>query len=143
MKPLKNFEDFIEENVVKKQVLDISRATSLKKDSEREYSSLLEIIDKIGINDNNANTVIKLCYDIIMDIIRAKMLEKGFNATGYDAHKAEVSYLRELKFNEKYVQFCDQLRYFRNGIMYYGKGINKEYAEKVVEFTKRIYSKLK
>lgn len=133
----------MEENVVKKQALDIPRATSLKKDSEREYNSLLEIIDKVGINDNNANTIIKLCYDIIMDIIRAKMLEKGFNATGYEAHKAEVSYLKKLKFNEKDVQFCDQLRYFRNGIMYYGKWKNKEYAEKVVEFLKKIYPKLK
>ena len=143
MRPLKNFEDFLEEGVVTKISPNFSRASDLIKDSEKAYISLKEIMDKIGINENNANTIIKLSYDVLMNVIRAKMLLKGFNATGHGAHEAEVSYLRELKFNEKDVQFCDQLRYFRNGIMYYGKEINKEYVEKVLDFLEEIYTKLK
>lgn len=142
MKPIKNFQDFIKSGTVKKQSPDVSRALSLMKDSEREYSFLMEIIKKIGVDDNNANTIIKVSYDIIMDLIRAKMLEKGFNATGLGAHEAEVSYLRELGFKETDIQFADQLRYFRNRIMYYGKTLDKEYAEKVLDFLNKIYPEL-
>ena len=54
-----------------------------------------------------------------MEIIRAKMLLRGYNASGYGAHEAEVSYLRNLDFNETDVQFLDQMRYFRNGMLYF------------------------
>lgn len=33
--------------------------------------------------------------------------------------------------------------HFRNGILYYGTRLDEEYAKKVVEFTKKIYPKLK
>ena len=92
---------------------------------------------------NNANNFVKPCYDILMEMIRAKMLLDGYNASGHGAHEAEVSYLRLLGFNEKDIQFADQLRYFRNGILYYGTILDKEYAELVVDFTKKKYSTLK
>lgn len=57
--------------------------------------------------------------------------------------KAEVSYLKVLNFNENDVQFANQIRFFRNGRIYYGTVLDKVYAEKVIEFTKRIYPKLK
>ena len=78
-----------------------------------------------------------------MEIIRAKMLLEGYNASGIGAHEAEVSYMRILGLGEKDVQFADQIRFFRNGMLYYGTILDKEYAEKVIEFTKRIYNKLK
>ncbi len=71
------------------------------------------------------------------------MLIWGFNSSGQGAHEAEVSYLRELNFKEQDVQFADQIRYFRNGMLYYGTLLDKEYAEKVINFTRRIYSELK
>jgi hypothetical protein len=51
--------------------------------------------------------------------------------------------LREIGFNEKEVQFADQLRYLRNRITYYGKNLDKAYAEQVIEFLNKIYPKLK
>ena len=78
-----------------------------------------------------------------MEIIRAKMLMRGFNDSGKGAHEAEVSYLRVLSFSEKEVQFVNQMRFFRNGILYYGTMLDKEYAEKVVDFLKRNYLKLR
>ena len=78
-----------------------------------------------------------------MELIRAKLLLEGYNASGHGAHEAEVSYMRVLRFNENDVQFANQLRFFRNGMIYYGTILDTEYAEKVIEFTKRIYLKLK
>ena len=78
-----------------------------------------------------------------MYLIRAKLYLKGYNASGQGAHEAEISYLKILGFAEKDIQFADQMRYFRNGILYYGTALDKEYAEKVIEFTKSISPKLK
>ena len=57
------------------------------------------------------------------------MLLEGYNASGLGAHEAEVSYLRVLGFSENDVQFADQLRFFRNGMLYYGTMLDKEYAK--------------
>ncbi len=77
-----------------------------------------------------------------MELVRAKMLLAGYNSSGQGAHEAEVSYLRELKFSENEIEFANQLRYFRNGITYYGKVFGKEYALKVIDFLDKIYPKL-
>ena len=77
-----------------------------------------------------------------MELIRAKMLLAGYNAAGFGAHKAEVSFMRVLGFDEKEVQFADQMRFFRNGIVYYGTSLDAEYAQKVIEFTKKNYLRL-
>lgn len=143
MRAIKQFEEFIKKNIVKKQSTDRPRAEFLIREAEKSYINLLKMIDKIELDDDNANMFVKDCHDILMEIIRARMLLKGYNASGFGAHEAEVSYMRVLDFNEKDVQFADQLRFFRNGILYYGTQLDKAYAEEVIEFTKRIYPKLK
>ena len=143
MRYLKSFEEYIKEGVIRKVNPDKERAKSLVIESERKMNSLKESLEKLGIKNENANDYLEYCYDIIMFLIRAELYLKGFNSSGQGAHEAEVSYLRLMGFSENEVSFLDQIRYFRNGIMYYGKVFDKEYAEKVVEFTKRAYSKLR
>ena len=142
MKPITKFEEFIKLKIVKKQTINPSRAEFLVNEAKQSYEYMPKIIEKMGIDDFNANDYVKRCHDIIMELIRAKMLLKGLNASGFRAHEAEVSYLREIGFKETEVQFVDQIRYFRNGMLYYGTRIDKEYAEKVIKFTKEIYKKL-
>ena len=143
MRPIKDFEEYVEAQIVKEQSPDKSRANSLKKESEQAEIFLRKIMETIGISDDNANTVIKITYDIIMAKIRAEMILKGYNSQGQGAHEAEVAYLRKLKFGEKDIQFCDQLRYFRNGIMYYGKSFDEEYAKKTIDFLQKFKQKIK
>ena len=142
MTALKLFEEYIGLEVVKRARIDKERAKSLIRESERKITSLKEKLEKIGIKDENANDYVEYCYDIIMLLIRARLYLEGYNTSGFGAHEAEVSYLRNLGFKEKDVQFLDQMRYFRNGMLYYGTMLDKEYAEKVLEFTKHIYSQL-
>lgn len=142
MKPLKYFNDFLKEGIVRRQSPDKQRAESLLNGTKDEYDSLIEYVAKVGIHEKNANSAIKDAYDIIMELIRTKMLIEGFNASGLHAHESEVSYLRELKFPESEVQFANQLRYFRNGISYYGEKREPEYAKKVIDFLEKIYPKL-
>ncbi|MBR9705104.1 hypothetical protein GOV12_06845 [Candidatus Pacearchaeota archaeon] len=78
-----------------------------------------------------------------MSLIRSKMFLEGFNSSGYGAHEAEISYLRKIKFSDSEVYFANQLRYFRNRIMYYGKMFDSDYAEKVLKFLEENYVKIK
>ncbi|MBI4162367.1 MAG: hypothetical protein HY513_01680 [Candidatus Aenigmarchaeota archaeon] len=143
MMPLKTFDDYLKEGIARKQSPDKLRSMSLVAESTESYGILFSFIGKVGLDDNNANHVIKNAYDIIMELIRAKMFSDGFSTSGKGAHEAEVSYLNKLGFSDRDVNFANDLRWFRNGIMYYGKKFDKNYAERVIEFLKRIYLLLK
>jgi len=140
---MKKFEEFLINGVVKKQFPDKLRAESLIEESDRKFKNLKRIIEKIGIDDENSNDIVEDCHDILFGIIRAILLSRGFNASGKGSHEAEVSFLIDLNFSENEIDFIDKLRYFRNGILYYGKRFDKEYAEKVIQFTKEINLKLR
>ncbi len=139
---LKSFDEYVRDGVVKTNQVNISRANYLVEEAKKSYLSLNLFIKNTKIDDNTASTVVKLCHDIIHELIRAIMLKKGFSAGGSGAHEAEVSYLRAIGFKERDVLFIDQLRYSRNSATYYGKILDKEYAEKVEEFLNKIYFSL-
>ncbi len=143
MKIVRSFEEFIKEGIIKKISPDRQRAENLFLESERKFSLLQKTIKNMGIDDNNANDYVEYCYNIIMFLLRAKMLEQGYTGSGQGAHEAEVAFARNIDFSESEVQFLDQLRYFRNGILYYGKRFDKEYANQTIKFTKKIYKFLK
>ena len=98
--------------------------------------------EKIKLTNENANMFIENCYDILISLIRAKMIKDGFSSYGDGAHIAEVSYMRILEIPERDVRFMNELRYFRNGIKYYGQKFDKEYAEKVLIFLNTLYKTL-
>ena len=143
MRSVKSFEEYIQTGVMKQVTINNERARSLSSESARKLGSLKESLEKIGIKKENANDYVEDCYDILMYLLRAKLYQEGYSSSGMGAHEAEVSYLRILGFSEKEFYFMDQLRYFRNGILYYGIRLDSEYAEKVIEFTYNIYPKLK
>jgi len=138
-----NFGEYVGSGVVKKRTPNKSRSLDLIREAERKFNSLSKVLDKIGLSNENANDVLEDCYDIIANLTRAKMFFEGFSASGKGAHEAEISYLRRLEFSEVEIKFINQLRYFRNGILYYGKIFDKEYAEKVIAFMKIVRRRLR
>lgn len=140
---IKTFEEYQKEGIATKVKINRQRAKSLILESERRVHSLNERQEKIGISNENANDYVEYCYDIMMFLIRAKMLLDGYKASGLGAHEAEIAYMRNFKLDEKDIKFADQVRYFRNGILYYGTALDKEYAERVLEFLNKIYPRLK
>ncbi len=137
------FEEFIKEGIAKRMGVNKNRAENLILESERKRRNLKKSLEKIRVEDENANDYVEDCYDILMNLVRAKLFLDGYSTGGLGAHEAEVSYLRVLGFSEKDVQFVNQMRYFRNGILYYGTRLDKEYAEKALEFSEGIYFKLR
>lgn len=140
---IKEFSEFIENQTVRKIKPDKERAKSLLKESERKFRVLDRQMKSLGIDKDLANEYILLCYDCLMFLIRAKMVLEGYYASGKGAHEAEISYLKILNFKDLDIQFLDQMRYYRNGMLYYGTNLDEEYAKKVIEFTKKNYFKLR
>ena len=140
---MRDFEDFIKQGIVKIRSPNKSLANDLIQESERKYNSLMNLINKIGISDENANDVIESSYDIFLYLIRAKLFIEGFKSSGEGAHEAEISYLTKIGFSENEIKVMDELRYFRNRIKYYGKRFGLEYAKKVLEFLDKNYNRIK
>src|SRR3989344_6221907 len=140
---LRNFEDFLKDGVVKRQRIDLSRSESLEEEAEKRKAFLKEMSDRIAISDSNANYFVETAYDVIMELLRAILYTDGFKAAGLSAHEAEISYMRNLGISESKMRTANELRYFRNGIVYYGKSVNEEYAKKVLDFLEKIYTELK
>ena len=140
---MKPFTEFVTSGIVKRQSPDRNRAGFLFLECKNSFRLLLEMEKKIALDSNSANLFIKSCYDILMELIRAHMLLAGYKAVGSGAHEAEVAYLNALGFAESDVRFLDQLRYFRNGMLYYGTILDEEYAQKVIAVTKKHFSTLR
>lgn len=137
---IKKFEEFIKLGIVKKQLPNKARALSIIEEVKRKKQYLEISIKSIPKENLNANVIIDQCYDILIEIIRAKLYIEGYNIG--NSHEAEVSYLRLLKFSESEVRFMDELRYYRNGTKYYGTILDIKYAEQTVTFMKKMYPKL-
>ena len=138
---MKKFEEFMRLGFAKKQTPNNERAKSLVEESEDKYKFLQTALKSVPKDQMSANFVVESCYDILIELIRAKMFIDGFNSN--NSHEAEISYMERIKFSEAEIRFMDELRYNRNGIKYYGKRFELEYAEKVLKFVKQIQPKLK
>ena len=139
---LLSFEEYLKKGIAKKQRKDISRSNFLFQEANKSYLGLKQRIEKIGINELNANSIVKDCYDIIMELVRSKMLLEGYSCSGNLAHAAEVSYTEKLGFSKTEIEFLNEARYLRNAIVYYGKMLSKEYTEKIFNFLEKIHPKL-
>ncbi len=142
MREVKLFYEFVKRGIAKKVRPDFKRGISFKAKAEKKNKLMQERLEKLGLTDESAEDYIESCYDIIMLLIRAKMYIDGYQSVGFGAHEAEVSYLRNLGFPEHDVQIADELRYFRNGMLYYATTLDKEYAQKVLSFLDQVYPQL-
>jgi hypothetical protein len=142
MRPLKQFDEYLENNVVEKRRIDSQRAISLTKEAKKRKRFLSTLLQKIPLSNDNANYIIENSYDAIIELLRATLLLEGYYASGLGAHEAEVAFMRVLGFSEADTRFMNELRYFRNGILYYGKEFDVVYAKKVITFLEKMYPQL-
>lgn len=143
MKPLKLFDDFLNLGVIRRTTPNAARANSLMEEAEKRKKFLDELRSKMDISDENANYFIEPAYDVLIELIRAKLLIDGFSSSGEGAHEAEVAYMRTMGFSEAETRFMNDLRYYRNSVKYYGKDLDKNYGLKVLAFLNVMYPKLK
>lgn len=139
---MKTLEEYLQEGILRKNTPDTQRAEALQQEAKRKYASLQTNINALSVTDENANDYIEYCYNIILFLIRAHMYQQGYSAAGKGAHEAEVCFAKTLGIQETDIETLNQLRYFRNGILYYGKHFDAEYAQIIIEFTKKLYKHL-
>lgn len=137
---LKAFDEFLKSGVVKKQTPNKERALSLIKEAEEKRQFLTISLRNIPKSDMSPNFIIDYCYDIIMELLRAKMFIEGYNPGA--SHEAEVAYMKNVGFPESEIRFMNEVRYYRNGTKYYGTILDADYAEKVLWFMERAYGRL-
>jgi len=128
---MKDFKEFLRVGEARRQRPNIDRAKSLITEATQKKAYLELTIKTIPKGKRNPNVIAEQCYDIIMEILRAKMFLDGYTAG--NSHEAEVSYMKILGFNESETRYMDELRYYRNGTKYYGTILNIEYANKIIE----------
>lgn len=137
---LKEFNEYLKLKVAKKQDPNLARAKSLIEESKNKKEYLETSLKLIPKDKLNPNVIVDQCYDILIELVRAKLQIAGYN-TG-SSHEAEVSFLKILGFLESEIKTMDELRYYRNGTKYYGAVLNIEYAEKIIPFMRQMHVKL-
>lgn len=133
---MREFESFLNEKDVKKKGKDEARARSLSEEAEKRK----KFVERISLSDEDANYIIENIYDVIRQLIEAKLSLEGYKSY---SHEATVSYLKKLDFSDNQIRFLDELRKIRNGIKYYGNKSDKEYTKKALDFMKEVYIELK
>lgn len=139
---LRTFKEHLELKTAKRITPNKERARSLLEETNNRREFFTTMQQNIELTDKNANYFIETTYDILLTLIRSNMQADGYATSGEGAHEAEVAYLAVLDFSDKDVRFADQLRYFRNGILYYGKHFDAAYAKTVMEFLAKTYKPL-
>ncbi|MEK6926961.1 MAG: hypothetical protein AABX11_00865 [Nanoarchaeota archaeon] len=137
-----DFEYYLKKKIARKVSPNFSRAEFLFNETKKSFIGLKDRVDKLGINEFNANSIIKDIHDIIIEKIRAKVLIEGYSCSGNFAHEAEIAYMKNLGFTDYELSFINQLRQSRNGINYYGKIYEKSYAGSCYKFLTEINNKL-
>lgn len=133
---MKEFEDFMKTGEVRLQEKNKILASALIKSSEKG----LRFIKKLEINEENSEHIVADIYDIIRELIEAKLALEGYKSY---SHEANILFLKKFKqFNESEINFIDNLRKLRNGIKYYGKEASPEDAEKTLKFMNSVLPKL-
>jgi|SRR3989338_9456375 len=132
-----DFEYFTSKGDVKKQVKDERLANLLIKES----FDRLEFVKSLKLNEKNAKYIVENIYDTLRELIEAKLALNGFKSY---SHEATILFLKKFpEFRESEIRFMDNLRRIRNGIKYYGKGVEMDEAKKVIDFSRFILPKLK
>lgn len=128
------FKHYLEKKIVNKKSPDFSRAEFLITESKKSLEGLKKRVEIMGIDEYSAHSIIKDVYEVLMQSLRAQMMLNGLYASGNYAHESEVAYMQEMGFSEKEIFFVNSLRSSRNGITYYGKVYELDYAYECYNF---------
>lgn len=80
--------------------------------------------------DDHIISKISLLYDALRELLEAKALENGYKIYNHECYTA---FLKEILNKSKDGDLFDSLRKIRNGINYYGKTVDSEEAEKIIQ----------
>ena len=103
-----------------------------------------EFLKEIGKTKAYSTIVPENYYEVIKELCLAIILTDGYKATGENAHKELIDFMRKYKeFNDFEIETIQDLRIRRNKSTYEGKPIEQIYLENKMDILIKIISKLK
>ena len=133
---MSDWEESIKEGKIIKISPNLERSESLKQSSLK----LLNIINKIDLDNENGFFFITNYYDIILEVMHSLMFKKGYNVLD---HPSIGYYIKDILKNQEIFESFDKYRKIRNNIIYYGKIIDDETSKQALKDLKELYNFVK
>jgi len=132
---MKEFEFYLQKNLVKRQSKDLHLAKSTALESTERIAMAKSILAT-----QKPKYVLENAYDAIREFIDAILYAEGYKSY---SHEASVAYLAKLGFTPTDINAIDRLRKLRNSIKYYGGDATKLEAEEALKIAQDAISRLK
>jgi hypothetical protein len=101
---------------------------------------LLNIINKINLDNENGFFFITNYYDIILEVMHSLMFKKGYNVLD---HLSIGYYIKDILKNQEIFELFNKYRKIRNNIIYYGKSIDTETSKQAIKDLQELYEFVK
>ena len=126
------------ECVKKKIAKNIKKDENLIKSTRHVASLLVESANSLPKNLYLGK--ITLLYDALREYLECFALDKGYKIYN---HECYTYFLKEIVHMSNEGDIFDKMRKIRNGINYYGKNLEKEETEEVINKIKLLIEKIK
>ncbi|PIN80934.1 hypothetical protein COV16_00140 [Candidatus Woesearchaeota archaeon CG10_big_fil_rev_8_21_14_0_10_34_8] len=134
---IKKFEYYVEKNMVKKGIRDISLAKSLIKKAEAR----LERIKTEEISEAKSALIFEDAYEAVREAAQSLMQVMQYKPY---SHEAVVAFVKDNKYlDENNSNKFNNYRILRNKSVYLAENISEEKSKEAVEFAKDIVPKMK
>lgn len=131
------FEKSIKQGYAKVVLKDHLRAKSLINVAE---DALIASTKELQLKEHNYNSILRELYESLRQFCEAIGYLQGYK---FESHEVIIYYLKDILKEERISEKFDRYRQLRNGLNYYGRGIEKETAEKAIKEIPEMINELK
>ena len=132
---MRDFKIFLEEGSVKKITPNISLVKSLVSDAIKR----LNFYKKLKLNNENSKYVLENIYESLRELADAILIKDGYKSY---SHEASIVYLLKYNLSSIDINKFDNFRKIRNNSKYYGKPVDLEDANEIVELSEKLLNKI-
>ena len=132
---MRDFKIFLEEGSVKKITPNISLVKSLVSDAIKR----LNFYKKLKLNNKNSKYVLENIYESLRELADAILIKDGYKSY---SHEASIVYLLKYNLSSIDINKFDNFRKIRNNSKYYGKPVDLEDANEIVELSEKLLNKI-
>lgn len=121
------------ERLLNDKKIEIIEKTEFKSES---FEKSMEFANK-GMETENYDEILSLVYNNILKVCNKLMNLLGYRAIGKEHHKNTFEFLKQIKLNQEFVNYFDDIRKKRNDFVYRDiSNVSKEEAQEVIEKAK-------
>ncbi len=130
-----SWEECIQEGSATSVTEDLKKADSLIKTAKGR----IVFFEKLPVTQENVNYIFEGFYTSLIEFLHSLILSKGYKVSN---HICLGYYLRDILNAQQLYKIFEDLRYKRNSIVYYGKGMDFSVGIDAIEKCKKILKEL-